>query len=441
MAEPRRQSPSIETIAASIAIGMTEASKGVAMGQQARSVRKEVTAQGRTARIAKGGGEAVADQAKAVAGGQQARGVRKVATADGRVARAQAGTLVAERPTRARGPNGRFVAKAREKAVKTKLAVGDTARGVALGQGLVDKGMRGMAVASPYMVAASGLVSASSAYEMMRAQGASRTKSAGAAAVAGAPAAATLAAPTLIGRAAPGLAQIVAKAALPLTALAASVGAITRGYDAYKRGESTGKIAGAAALGAADSLSFGLASQVVQRVTGTQTVRADDKVTLGIAAMGGQLPEQQGEKPQQVADAGQKPYRERGTSARESKNVEDRRQETPPDDLAEAGFNDLSRATRDPGSAAPKRIGPAEAQRFVDAAAKFNRSGAVVKSAKPASERQSAEPKPKSGRKPGFGPEARIAAYRARHPDGENVPYGGDPTNAPDYEAPTQRSP
>ena len=35
-----------------------------------------------------------------------------------------------------------------------------------------------------------------------------------------------------------------------------------------------------------------------------------------------------------------------------------------------------------------------------------------------------------------FSPQALIASYRSRHPEGTNAPYGGDPTQAPDYVEP-----
>lgn len=47
---------------------------------------------------------------------------------------------------------------------------------------------------------------------------------------------------------------------------------------------------------------------------------------------------------------------------------------------------------------------------------------------------------PGSDRPKGWSPEARIAAYQARNPMGQNAPYGGDPTKAPSYSAPVSKA-
>lgn len=85
------------------------------------------------------------------------------------------------------------------------------------------------------------------------------------------------------------------------------------------------------------------------------------------------------------------------------------------------------------GAAVPRQLAPEQRATF----AKANKEFATRQQRQTAApERAPAKEVPKSGRKPGWGPEARIAAYKARNPSGENVPYAGDPANAEDYEPP-----
>lgn len=140
------------------------------------------------------------------------------------------------------------------------------------------------------------------------------------------------------------------------------------------------------------------------QIAGSQS-QGHDKTTTGIAEMGGQLPHQQDGKG--FPGAGKDQAAGGKTAART---------ETP------AG-----------ASAGPQRLDAGEVQKFHNYNRQFTQQR--EQTSKPGNpERPQAEEKPKSGRKPGFGPEARIAAYLARHPDGANVPYGGDPSTAPDFE-------
>lgn len=128
-----------------------------------------------------------------------------------------------------------------------------------------------------------------------------------------------------------------------------------------------------------------------------------DKITTGIAEMGGQLPHQQNGKGLPAAGKEQT-----GKTAAKADQPSG-------------------------GSAGPQRLDAGEIQKFHDYNRQFTQQR--EQTSKPGNpERPQAEEKPKSSRKPGFGPEARIAAYLARNPNGENVPYGGDPSNAPDFD-------
>lgn len=143
----------------------------------------------------------------------------------------------------------------------------------------------------------------------------------------------------------------------------------------------------------AESGMFGAPSQQMA----SSNAQSHDRTTHGIAEMGGQLPHQQ----QPTGNSGQLPGAAPGRGA------------------------------------GPQRLAAADIQKFHEANKQFSQNQQAP--AQPSKDdRAKAEPKPKSDRKPGFGPEARIAAYLARHPDGENVPYGGDPTTAPDYEPPAK---
>lgn len=79
------------------------------------------------------------------------------------------------------------------------------------------------------------------------------------------------------------------------------------------------------------------------------------------------------------------------------------------------------------------RLALEDRHKFAEANAKYTER---AKKAERPTPKATASEADKSGRKPGFSPEAIIASYKKRHPDGENVPYGGDPSAAPDYEPP-----
>lgn len=270
----------------------------------------------------------------------------------------------------------------RKTAAKAAIATKDTMTGLKQLQGFGNKAMYGLAVATPAMFATSAVTHGVMGWNAAKAQGAGNLEAAGAAAKGAAPATVALAAPTLIGRAAPKLAAIVSKAALPLTALAALVGAGAGAYKASQRGASWGGIAGGAALGAADTFTGGLASTAWTKWAGSG---GGDATTLAInnyTAAGGQ---------------------------------------------AKAPSSAASVA----GSAPPKLT--------ADTAKRFNAAERSYRASQEESggqQREAAAPPESSGREPGFGPEAVIASYYARNPGGQNAPYGGDPSQAENYKPP-----
>lgn len=288
------------------------------------------------------------------------------------------GDEVTEARQVAAGTKSRTVRKA---AVKTKIAAADTMTGLKQLQGLGNKAMYGLAVATPAMFATSALVHGTMGWNRAKESGASNLQAAGSAAAGAAPAAVALAAPTIIGRTAPKLAAIVSKAALPLTALAAGIGAGVGAYKAYQRGASAGGILGGAALGAADTFTGGLASTAWTKWAGSGQGDATTLAITNHAASGARTASAQSG----AATAGSQP---------------------------------------------PKLT--------ADAAKRFNAAEKSYRSAQESSgaERQPAEKPEASGRKPGFGPEAIIASYYRRNPGGTNAPYGGDPTQAEGYTAP-----
>lgn len=139
----------------------------------------------------------------------------------------------------------------------------------------IAKAQTGLARANPAMMLIAGAAAANFAYGTVKKHDGTTGQAVAAGAVAAAPWAGAAAAPSVIARAAPGVASGLAKAALPLTALTAGVGAVRGGYAAYKDGKSVGRIAGEAALGAADALTFGLAGK-------TWTGLGGDKTSLAI---------------------------------------------------------------------------------------------------------------------------------------------------------------
>jgi len=123
-----------------------------------------------------------------------------------------------------------------------------------------EKAQARLAHANPALLGISGLASAKLAYDATTDAGGSKGRAIGAAAVAATPAAAALAAPAALAKFAPAAANVLGKAALPLTAAAAVIGAVRKGTQAYKQGEGAGGVAAATALGAIDSVTGGLAS-------------------------------------------------------------------------------------------------------------------------------------------------------------------------------------
>lgn len=79
------------------------------------------------------------------------------------------------------------------------------------------------------------------------------------------------------------------------------------------------------------------------------------------------------------------------------------------------------------GGKTPARLTPDQQKRFAIADAAFKR---------PAQPQQVASNDQPSGQPRGWSPQARIAAYQARNPGGANVPYGGNPQTAPNYQEP-----
>ena len=128
-----------------------------------------------------------------------------------------------------------------------------------------------LARANPAMMLMAGALAGHYAYDTVKRHGGTTGQAATAGAVAAAPMAGAAAAPSVIGRIAPTVAGGLAKLALPLTALTAGVGAVRGGMAAYKDGKSTGRIAGEAALGAADALTFGLSSKAWNAAGGDKT--------------------------------------------------------------------------------------------------------------------------------------------------------------------------
>lgn len=129
---------------------------------------------------------------------------------------------------------------------------------------------------NPVMMATAATAFASSAYSQTRAAGGSQAASVGAGAVAAAPLAAAAVAPTIIGRAAPKLAAGLSKAALPLLALSTAIAAARGGIKAAQEGKGIGGIVGGAAMGAADSLTFGLASKGSDQVAAVARAYLND---------------------------------------------------------------------------------------------------------------------------------------------------------------------
>lgn len=238
----------------------------VAGGQMARDVRKG-------ARASRAATDNAVLDAKGVADGAKARGMRKADLQQ----RFQAVHGYAASPRMTKAELSGAIDKTRASVVgqpasRVRTAVAGykaemTAK-AAPGASALVRATLTMAKANPFMMAAGGSVAASNAWNAARSAGASKSQAAGAAAVAAAPMAAAMAAPTLLGRMAPKAAGAIAKAALPLMAISTGLAAFRGGQAAYASGEGAVGVAKGAAMGAADSLTFGLASAVRDRMTG-----------------------------------------------------------------------------------------------------------------------------------------------------------------------------
>lgn len=374
--------------------------KSIAASQLAKDQRVEVRQFGKAARRAqapRSTGDAsavVATDVKNVAMSQMARGQRKEVTAKGKAARSTSSPATQKPSGRMQMMQGDELAEARQVAAGTKsravrkmaakaaIATKDTMTGLKQLQGFGNKAMYGLAVATPAMFATSAVTHGIMGWNQSKAQGGSNLEAAGSAIKGATPATVALAAPTLIGRAAPKLAAMVSKAALPLTAVAALIGAGTGAYKAAKGGASWGGIAGGAALGMADTFTGGLATTAWTKWAGSGS---GDATTLAInqhAAAGGAM---------------------------------------------KAPSSGASVA----GSTPPKLT--------ADTAKRFNAAERTYRQAQEESggqQREAAAPPESSGRQPGFGPEAIIASYYKRNPGGQNAPYGGDPSAAEGYKPP-----
>lgn len=186
-----------------------------------------------------------ANTAATLAGSQLARSARKVARPATDQAVADAKTVAGAQKNRA----------SRKAAVSAPSAPSTLSRVTGA-----------LAKANPLMMVTAGGVMGRNAFDLAKASGASDMQAAGAGAVAAAPMAAAAVAPTVIGRVAPKIAAGLSKAALPLLALSTAIAAARGGIKAAGEGKGLGGIAAGAAWGAADSLTFGLASRGADKV-------------------------------------------------------------------------------------------------------------------------------------------------------------------------------
>lgn len=402
--------------------------------------------------------------------------------------------------------------------------------------------------ANPVLIGASSLMSASNAYNTARNSGASKGKAITAGAIAASPTAAAVIAPTLLARFAPTAAAGLIRFAPWLLAASAGVSAAREGYKAAQEGKGAGGILGRAALGAADAVSFGLATKAYDAMSAprppSQTPPNPNEPVIRMAQAAGQISdagEEMGKSPYKPHDLQQIEHgrriddtragpKERATRSRTDKagdaldstryqrevikgeqagdpaatvlanenrrsvgekqaraaldgapgrvakagkfvravedypnqafagRVEDLNTtgELPPDipgrhrfhqaagqyeAFGQAGNKIIARryelgqtgggiGKQIPGAGTgPQRLSPQDAQRFKDADTQHRQK------------RSQNIPDPsmhdQSARKPGWGPEARIAAAQAR--GAKELPYGGDPTKAPDYVQPLSK--
>jgi hypothetical protein len=119
------------------------------------------------------------------------------------------------------------------------------------------------------------------------------------------------------------------------------------------------------------------------------------------------------------------PGRERIGQALDTRNAREDDNGTP---SQRATFNLQRRQTRDAGKGAAPVLSPSQSADFKVASQHF----ADTHMQGHAPDQQQGAPRK------GWSPQARIGSYNARHPGGANVPYGGDPTQAPDYVEPSK---
>lgn len=194
---------------------------------------------------------------------------------------------------------------------------------------------RTLARINPALMVTSGAVAGTSAYRATKAAGGSTAQAVGAAAIAGSPIAAAAAVPSLAARFAPAAAGALSKVALPLTAFTAGVGAVRGGLAAYRDGKSAGRIAGEAALGAADALTFGLAGKAHAALGGDPTslaiVKQAEAAQKNAAAKPSTKPVgSPNDGPQRLPPSKEKDFRAANTKFETT-------QATPPDEPGAAG--------------------------------------------------------------------------------------------------------
>lgn len=161
----------------------------------------------------------------------------------------------AHKAPRVRGSDGRFSAKVAAQSAQ---------------RGIMNTAAR---VMTPLAIAG-GISNGVTAFNDAKANGQTTAEASMAAAKASAPTAIGLSAGAALAKLAPGLARVAGPIGLAATLGAAAY----KGIQGYKSGGIKG-----AALGAADSLSFGLASKAVNAITG------GDKTTMAIAQQSGQM--------------------------------------------------------------------------------------------------------------------------------------------------------
>lgn len=300
--------------------------------------------------------------------------------------------------------------------------------------------------ANPVLIGASSLMSASGAYNTARNAGASRGKAIAAGALAASPTAVAVVAPSLLARVAPKAAAGLVRAAPWLLLASAGISAVREGYKAYQEGKGAGAVAGRAALGAADAISFGLATKAYDAMSGRSKAAPPstpdlppmanpNEPVIKMAQAAGQMiadpallrpdgdPRMGPKEKAAVKALGDASHAQAGT--RYARNLI--KGERSGDPAAAAIMGGL-REKRAGSGTGPQRLTPEQALQFRDANAEQMGQSANIPD--PSTFDQSA-------RRPGWGPEARIAAAQSR--GAANLPYGGDPSKAPDYVDPLSK--